>query len=173
MKTFTGNNQYSNLTVEERFWQKVDKKSDDGCWEWLGAKCSGGYGSFNQDGISISAHRMAWILTYGDIPEIENTDFRGTCVLHKCDNRKCVNPSHLFLGSADDNMKDMARKGRGKTREENGEHNPMSKLTNDDVLEMRKLYSTGNYRQLDLANIYNIKFQTVSNIVRRETWRHI
>lgn len=88
-----------------RFWSKVEKS--DGCWEWNASifKLTG-YGQFALESTRpINAHRMAWILEHGDIPD-------GMNVCHHCDNRLCVNPAHLFLGSQQDNMIDMTEKGR-------------------------------------------------------------
>lgn len=160
-------------SIIDRFWDKVDKRGEDECWLWVGAVNSSGYGSFRFRGRAVASHRVSWILTFGEIEQLLNVDVRGTCVLHKCDNRKCVNPNHLFLGTHEENMKDMAVKGRGKTKEQFGEFNPCSKLTTNDVLQMRILYASGNYRLTDLANKFNIAFQTVSDITRRKRWRHI
>ena len=92
----------------DRFWDKVDKSGR--CWEWLAAKNSSGYGRLNNNGRNHLAHRVAWILTNGPIPE---GDHYGTiCVLHHCDNPPCVNPAHLFLGTIQDNVNDMIEKGR-------------------------------------------------------------
>lgn len=92
-----------------RFWAKVIK-SDSGCWEWTGTRNENGYGlggmKFSGGGREALAHRTAWTLVHGPIPE-------NSCVLHACDNPLCVNPSHLSLGSQRDNMLDMRAKGRG------------------------------------------------------------
>ena len=92
------------MTLEERFWSKVRKADGDACWAWTGAKRSD-YGAIKIAGDSVLAHRVAWELTNGPIPE-------GQHVLHRCDNPPCVNPSHLFTGSHADNMRDAFRKGR-------------------------------------------------------------
>lgn len=89
----------------DRFWSKVDKSGD--CWEWTACRTRAGYGQFKSDGRLHRAHRLAWALTNGPIPE-------GKHVLHRCDNPGCVNPDHLFLGSHQDNMDDMSNKGRRK-----------------------------------------------------------
>ena len=86
----------------ERFWSKVDIKDDDSCWMWTAAKLVNfGYGAFGVRGSVVErAHRMSYYLVKGDIP-------KGLHVLHKCDNPPCCNPSHLFLGTDQDNVDDM------------------------------------------------------------------
>lgn len=93
--------------LENRFWFKVDKGNPSDCWEWQGSRSQSGigYGEFWIDGHIVQASRKAWEFTNGPIPE-------GKCVLHKCDNRGCVNPGHLFLGSQSENIIDMVKKGR-------------------------------------------------------------
>jgi len=95
--------------ISERFWAKVNKDAPNGCWEWHSSLTGGGYGAFfvhHPDKREIvRAHRFSWELANGSIPN-------GLWVLHKCDNRICVNPDHLFLGNRSDNMIDCARKGR-------------------------------------------------------------
>jgi hypothetical protein len=116
---------------EERLWGKVLKAGPEECWEWQGARGTNGHGRtmHYRDGQRIwtAAHRLAWELTFGMIPE-------GTFVCHKCDNPPCCNPDHLFLGSAADNTWDMVTKGRhGSVR-----------LTPEQVAEIRSRY-TRNY----------------------------
>ena len=90
--------------IHERFWSKVCR--GQGCWEWIGMR-SNGYGRFriNNPRRKELAHRMAWILTYGSIPD-------GMVIRHKCDNTGCCNPDHLEIGTQSDNMKDMWERGR-------------------------------------------------------------
>lgn len=95
-------------SLAERFNEKV-VKTENGCWEWQGRKNANGYGIFTVGHTEkVLAHRMAWKLAYGYMPELH--------CLHKCDNPGCVNPEHLFLGTQSDNMRDMWDKGRGKVR---------------------------------------------------------
>lgn len=93
---------------EDKFWAKVspiDMLCNDGCWEWLGGKTRGGYGSFASPEATCRAHRIAYELRKGPIP-------LGMYVCHRCDNPGCVNPAHLFVGTASDNTRDSMKKGR-------------------------------------------------------------
>lgn len=94
-------------TFEERFWSRVRKGAEDECWEWTGPRIPTQYGTIMVNGRVERAHRASWFLAHGPVPD-------GMWVLHSCDNRGCVNPIHLFLGTRQDNVDDMVRKGRGR-----------------------------------------------------------
>lgn len=151
-------------TRHERFLSYVD--FTDSCWLWKGYKSGFGHGSFwLGDGQKTGAHRYAWMHYKGEIP-------KDIFVLHKCDVPNCVNPEHLFLGTPDDNMKDMAKKGRGRGPNASGELNPRSKLSNSKVQEIRKLYKprTEGLDQKSLAEKYGISKSQISNIVSFKRW---
>lgn len=141
-------------TFEQRFWEKVDKSSN--CWEWTGTISRLGYGSIRYHGKMVSAHRVAWEMSHGAIPS-------GAHVLHQCDNRKCVNPSHLFLGDHLDNMRDRDAKGR----------NGMAKLTAEQIVDIRHLYGSTNATQEMLGEKYGVSQQCISDIVRGRRWGRI
>lgn len=110
------------------------------------------------------AHRVAWDLTYGPIPD-------GMLVLHRCDNPSCVRPDHLFLGTQTDNMLDRKAKGRGNHRR--GSRHGRAKLTEAQVLEIRSRYAAGDVTQTQLGDEYGVCHVVIGNIVRRRLWRHI
>lgn len=99
------------MPMEERFWRRVSKT--DTCWEWLGHKNAYGYGVINaggRNGKAWFAHRYSWMIHNGEIPK--SAAYHGTVIRHSCDNRSCVNPEHLLLGSQKDNVADMDSRGR-------------------------------------------------------------
>ena len=144
-----------------RFWAKVLRT--DGCWLWQATKSATGYGSFRIDGRSWSAHRIAWELTNGPIPE--GAGYHGICVLHHCDVRACVNPDHLFLGTNAENAADRTNKGRTARGDRNGNVS----LTDEQVLSIR----SDSRLQYEIATEYGICQTNVSAIHRRLTWKHL
>lgn len=147
------------IKTKERFWSKVERGESNECWPWKASTLRGGYGYFYLDGTK-QAHRMAYELSFGQIPE-------GKQVLHKCDNPSCCNPNHLFLGSQFDNISDMIQKKR--PRYAVGEKSN-AKLTRGQVKEIREKYATSNYTYTRLATEYPVSFAQVGNIVRRNDW---
>jgi hypothetical protein len=154
------------IPIEIRFWKKVDKKSDDECWEWVGAKNKQGYGKIGYFGGFIATHRYSWLLHNGSIPD-------GLWVLHTCDNPPCCNPKHLFLGNHQDNMDDRQRKGRQPHTCHIGSKNPHAKLNEQKVRTLREMYASGKYTQLELSNIFGIAWKYVSEITRNNFWKNV
>lgn len=142
--------------MAERFWLKVDIRSLDDCWNWLSCKDPNGYGRFKSNFGTGLAHRIAWILTNGSIPD-------GLFLCHKCDNSSCVNPRHLFLGTQEDNIDDMYSKNRGAVGSRHGN----SKLSELDVEEI--INSTDS--QQTIAKKYGVKQQAVSKIKLGLRWK--
>ena len=160
----------------ENFWSHVDRGSDTACWNWQGAVTSSCYGNLSWHGQHVQAHRVAYYLSSGGIALL--TDFRmegkakryKRFVLHKCDNRLCCNPNHLFLGSMRTNLLDAYTKGR-KTQPKSDHVN--AKLTPEQVLVIRTTYDAGGVRQADLAKQYGVSQRAISLVVRRETYKDV
>lgn len=149
---------------QERFWSKMVILGADDCWVWQRARDPKGYGRYGVGKKMCFAHRHAYALTFGPIPE-------GLCCLHKCDNPPCCNPSHLFLGTQADNMRDMFAKNRHPPVQ--GERHPRAKLTDANVVEIRRLYATGLYIQQELADKYGVHCSIIGFIVNRKIWKHV
>ena len=148
-------------TYAERFWQRVNVVQKEQCWEWQAGKTSEGYGTLKHRGRALLAHRESFRLFYGGLHD-------DICVLHVCDNPPCVNPYHLFTGTRYDNNRDRVEKGR--QPKHNGSKNPNSKLTFSEIEKIRELYSTGLYKQKDLANMFGVNQPHISRIIRRKAW---
>ena len=165
----------SHKNTPENFWSKVRKPNPTDCWEWQGSLTSGGYGNLMWHGRVVQAHRVAYFLTYDGI-ELE-TGFRDGAaktgkqfVLHRCDNRKCCNPDHLFLGSMRDNQLDAYQKKR---REQPKSKHANAKLTPEQIKEIRSRYDAGGIGQIPLSKEFGVSQRAISLIVRRETYKDI
>jgi hypothetical protein len=148
-------------SFEQRFWARVEKGSD--CWPFRGHDAGLGYRAVKLSDKKIYAHRAAWMLTHGPIPD-------GLFVCHACDNPPCVRPDHLFLGTTADNNRDRMRKGRNREPAV-GEAHPMVKLSEAQVREIRARYQKGIGKRL--AAEYGITNANLHRIVKRRTWKHI
>lgn len=148
---------------DARFWSMVSPEPNTGCWLWIGSLNTSGYGAFRLAGMN-KAHRIAWVLTNGPIPA-------GLCVCHRCDNRTCVNPGHLFLGTTADNTADMKRKGRA--RAPHGEQSHAAKLTEDQVREVRATHVRGSpdFGYSAFARRFGVTRQAIRYIVTGRNWR--
>lgn len=149
-------------SFQDRFWEKVSKTN--GCWLWLGGQSLKGYGQFEVKKPSgrfspDHAHRVAYQLTYGPL-------LSGIHVLHRCDNRLCVNPDHLFLGTNGTNMKDR----NDKNRQAKGEKQGASKLSERQVKDIRYLCGLGIYSQKDIAHRFGVTPTNINDIVKRKSW---
>ena len=139
-----------------------------GCWEWKGALNADGYGQYSGRTLSTGrrptcqAHRAAWEITMGAIPD-------GFLVCHRCDNPPCVNPDHLFVATHAENMADMVRKGR-KLR---GEDHRCARLTEPDVLRIREIGEAGGLSLEAIGRLFGVSGCHIGKIVRRERWGHI
>ena len=145
----------------KRFWSKVDKKLDRKCWNWIAYKDRDGYGQIWFNRKMLLAHRFSWMIHFDSIPE-------GLLVCHKCDNKSCVNPNHLFLGTNKDNTKDMFDKGRASLR--SGENQIQAKLTYRKVKKIISLYRTKKYLQREIGIKFGVSQPTISNILNSKTW---
>ena len=141
-------------------------KNKSGCWIWT-PNPNRRYGIVRYKGKNEQAHRVAWIINYGDIPE-------GMNVCHKCDVTKCVNPDHLFLGTQKDNVRDMFNKGRDNiSPAEKGEKHHNAKLNEAFIINVRSIYKYCDITQTDLAKIYKIKRRYLCKILSGKVWSHI
>jgi HNH endonuclease len=157
-------------TVEQRFWEKVDKrgpivkhvKNLGRCWFWNASKTDG-YGAMGIGRRVVRSSRISWEIHIGKIPD-------GIFVLHKCDNRACVNPDHLFLGTAADNMHD--RKAKNRYKSQVGSLNTNSVLSEADIVEIFRLKKSG-MKQSEIAFKFGMCKQSISRILLRELWSHV
>lgn len=153
---------YSSL--EDALFSNVEKGNVDDCWVWQGTQRGNGYGCVKYKGKILEAHRLSYEIHNGSIPD-------GLLVCHKCDNRPCVNPNHLFLGDHDDNHKD----AKSKDRHTRGERQGRNKLRDADVIEIRRAYRTrvrGETIPM-LAAQYGVCKRTIVSVARGKAWKHI
>lgn len=148
-------------TVEERFWEKVNKAAAGGCWEWTGSLHSKGYGqlSSKRGRRPHHAHRLSYQMHKGSIPA-------DLLVCHHCDNRKCVNPDHLFLGTPKQNTDDRDRKDRVR----HGDRHPFAKLTANRVKAIRRQAANGATRKA-LATRYGVSVAAIGHVLAGNTWK--
>jgi hypothetical protein len=160
--------------IAERLWSKVDcSGGPDACWIWQGAIGSNGYGNIGTGRVMTEhVHRVVYRLRYGEVPP-------GLFVLHRCDNPRCCNPAHLFLGTHTDNMRDMWEKGRGSRlgcpyqppdhRRARGPANGAAKLTDEIVREIRRSSVDAG----SLARLFGVTRENIYSIRNGKTWRHV
>lgn len=139
--------------TKTHFLSFICKPENNDCWLWNGYVGKGGYGQFRLNGKKLNASRASYMLFRGDA--------NNQVVCHTCDNRQCVNPSHLWLGSQSDNLRDAVRKGKW----------PLAKLNQVKVDEIKRKYRTGEYKIIDLATTYGVSRSNVEYIIRGLTWK--
>ena len=140
------------------FWAFIRREAD--CWIWSGCIDSHGYGCYGKR--KIGAHRLMWQLMRGPIPE-------NLCVCHICDNPRCVNPDHLWLGTRSENTKDRHYKGRSKGPIGEAQHD--AKLNYGIAEEIRAITSTHNATQREIAARFGVGQTTISNVVTGKRWK--
>lgn len=162
---------YKQETMMNRFWAKVDKTPGLGpegdCWEWIGSYASHGYGSFKGSNKTYSTHRLSW-------EQANNTTAPSDMhVCHSCDNPRCCNPTHLWLGTPKQNMEDMAKKGRHGNSGKYGEFCPSHKFTEKEILEIRKALQSKQYTYEQIGEIYHISPAYLTKLAYGETWMYL
>lgn len=144
-----------------RFWEKVNKDGD--CWIWTAATRSSGYGCFKVAGRLISAHRFSFVLHFGEVPV-------GQVVCHKCDNRLCVRPEHVFAGTPKGNVVDMDAKGRRGFLK--GAELPNAKLSDEKVEEVFRLRRAGK-SHVEIASLEGVSRRQIEKVLNGRAWRHV
>lgn len=178
-----------NQTIFERFWEKVDKNcsnifyNDERCWEWIGGLNERGYGNFwignnEKNKMMGKAHRFSWEINVGIIPKDKH-------VLHHCDNRSCVNPKHLWLGTHEENMLDKKTKKRTvgsvdykryeivkRTSDKYLKHK-LKNFSSSEILEIRRLCSEKTISRKQIAEKYGVNVNAIHKIAARKTYRFV
>lgn len=155
------------VTVKVLVPAKTAENAQTGCWDWVGFKSRDGYGIVHSKGKLLKAHRLA----YCEANNKTLADIKGLVVRHKCDNRKCLNPDHLELGTSVDNTKDRHERGR----DAKGSGNGNAKLTEDQIKEIRLLYKpwSRNFGHRALADKYQVSTSLIGQIVQKQIWTHV
>lgn len=146
-----------------KFWDRVNVPSDDECWTWIASRCQG-YGHLRFNGKVQKAHRVIYEHLHGPID-------KGLVVMHSCDNRACVNPRHLSVGTVKDNNHDRDLKGRQVAKK--GQDHGMAVLTIERVRLIRALHKAQHRERLALAQQLGISVTTVSDVMAGKTWKHV
>ncbi len=142
-------------------WAKIRKTKS--CWLWNGTISSNGYGKIRVNGKWQRAHRVIYEMLCGPIDKY-------LCACHKCDNKRCVNPSHIFIGTKQDNAIDSVSKGRWGDRRQYGSKNGRAILTESIVLKMRQMYDGRHGSIASLARVFNADWATTKRAIKGESW---
>ena len=155
-----------------RFWSKVDKTGPvpphmphlGQCWMWTAYKLQGYGRIYTARGSQGKSHRISWEINNGKIPA-------GKCVLHRCDTPSCVNPSHLFLGTHADNMRDITTKGRRRSDHQCGSKHGRSKLIESQIIEIRRMRAEGRLLR-EIAERFGVTAGLISLVASGKIWKH-
>jgi hypothetical protein len=152
------------------FTKQRSRNGESQCWKWTGCTHKNGYGFFSWRHLGrqyrVGAHQFSWLIHRGEIP-------RGLCVCHSCDNRACVNPDHLWVGTPKENTADMIAKGRMRVGDHKGSKNGRAKLTESQVLEIRAKFKSHVVTAKMLAKEFRVNKQVIDKIMQRGTWNHL
>ena len=159
----------TSLSITKRFIRKIDICSDEECWLWMASKFVSGYGQFRLNGRLVRAHRVAYFLRHGNLPLYDNKG-ESLFVCHRCDIKLCCNPSHLFLGTTQDNTEDSVLKNR--RADMTGMKNPSACLSERQVWEIRLMLAKG-ITQKRIAECYNVVQTTITKISTGKSWSHL
>lgn len=156
--------------LKARFWSYVTIENG-GCWNWSAGTFGGRYGQFRLGKKKVKAHRVAWIISGKSIPN-------GLILCHHCDNPKCVNPQHMFVGTHKDNAQDRERKNRGSGNRfakvgQPGESNPAAKLTVNDVRHIRNLHKSHGWTKKRIATHFGVSLSQIVNITLMRSWKNV
>ena len=154
------------LNAFKAFWSNVRPGHPAECWNWAGHRNTDGYGHIGVMGYIVRSHRFSWIIHHGPIPN-------KLCVCHKCDNPSCVNPTHLFLGTVQDNVHDRQRKGRSRGGSQPGISHNMAKLNDDLVVRIFNEAKNKTMPQKRIGVKYGVSQSVVSRILNGDLWKHL
>ena len=143
------------------FLTRVRKTKD--CWEWIGSKRPLGYGVIHTGGKFISAHRLSWKLYFGEIP-------KGMYICHHCDNRACIRPDHLFLGTQKDNVYDAIKKHRMNPVGKKGHKSWNRNFTPEEAKKIREEYKTSGLGYKKLGKKYGVANTVIRNVIKELNW---
>jgi HNH endonuclease len=156
---------YKRKSLEDRFWSNVNKNGpiiiDTKCWEWTAGLKDNGYGQTSLNKKKFHTHRLSWEMHNGPIPE-------NLQINHRCNNRKCVNPEHLILGTQQENVSYMNFQGRHALGQDTG----MAVLTEAQVKDIRQKYRDG-VRNCELCREYKVSNSTIHRVVFNKLWKHV